>query len=100
MHKVLGLAAIFAIAVLAGCSSQSLPTSSNIPAGHLTGTMSDWTSAICERGSGPVPMAHGPRDTGQDKQRRNSGSMPAGVSVMVSTVAGVDEGQIQKSNCA
>jgi hypothetical protein len=59
MNKVFWLAAIFAIAMLTGCSSPSLPTSTNIPAGHLTGTMSDWTSAICERGSGPLPMAHG-----------------------------------------
>jgi hypothetical protein len=57
--RVLGLAAIFAIAVLAGCSSPSLRTSTTSPAGHLTGTMTDWTSTVCERGSGPVPMAHG-----------------------------------------
>jgi hypothetical protein len=59
MNKVFWLSAIFAIAVLAGCSSPSLPTT-NSPTGHLTGTMSDWTSAVCERGSGPLPMAHGP----------------------------------------
>jgi hypothetical protein len=58
VNRALGLS-VFAIAVLAGCSSPSLPTSTNTPAGHLTGTMSDWTSAVCERGSGPLPMAHG-----------------------------------------
>jgi hypothetical protein len=47
MNRVLGLAAIFAIAVLAGCSSPSLSTSTNSPAGRLTGTMDDWVNAVC-----------------------------------------------------
>jgi hypothetical protein len=43
-----------AIAVLAGCSSPSLPTSTNTnsPAGHLTGTMSDLSDVSAARGDG------------------------------------------------
>src|ERR1700738_1221301 len=47
MNKVLGLAALFAIAVLAGCSSPTLSPSTNSPAGRLTGTMDDWVNAVC-----------------------------------------------------
>jgi hypothetical protein len=58
MNKVLGLAAIFAIAVLAGCSSPSLSTSTNSSARHLMGTMDDWVNAVCTTG-GPLPMRRG-----------------------------------------
>lgn len=57
VNKVLSLVAIFAIAVLAGCSSPS-PGSSPTASTHLTGTMNDWVNAVCES-RGPLPMAHG-----------------------------------------
>jgi hypothetical protein len=54
MNKVLGLAAIVAIAMLAGCSSpasspQGLPPSgpNNSTSGRLIGTMDDWVNAVC-----------------------------------------------------
>jgi len=50
----ISLAAIFEIAVLAGCSSPS-PGSSPATGTHLTGTISDWTSAVCERSPQPFP---------------------------------------------
>ena len=54
MNKVLGLAAISAIAVLAGCSS-SAPSPKGTPesrvnsstSGRLNGTMDDWVNAVC-----------------------------------------------------
>jgi hypothetical protein len=48
--RVLGLAAICAIAVSAGCGSPSLPTSTNTPARQLTGSMDDWGAAVCKYG--------------------------------------------------
>jgi hypothetical protein len=57
MNKVLGLAAIFAIAVLAGCSSPS-PESSPTTGKHLEGTMDEWVNAVCTKG-GPLPMNRG-----------------------------------------
>jgi len=55
MIKVLGLAAIFAIAVLTGCSSPSPGTSSTTGTligpttspQRLTGAMDDWIRAVC-----------------------------------------------------
>lgn len=60
-NKVLWLAAVFAFAVLAGCSPppRSVPTASNRPAGQLTGTMNDWVKATCERGAAQ-PLPPGP----------------------------------------
>jgi hypothetical protein len=50
MNKVFWLSAVFAVAVLAGCSSPSLPTSTNTPARQLTGSMDDWGAAVCKYG--------------------------------------------------
>jgi hypothetical protein len=58
MNKGLWLPAIFAIAVLAGCSSPS-PDSSPTTGTHLKGTMGDWVNAVCTNG-GPLPMRRGP----------------------------------------
>lgn len=57
---MLWLAAIFGIAMLAGCSlPRSVPTATNRPVGELTGTMDDWVKAVCERGAAQ-PLAPGP----------------------------------------
>jgi hypothetical protein len=59
-NKVLWLAAIFAIAVSAGCSPpRSATTATNRPGGQLTGTMDDWVKAVCERGAAQ-PLPPGP----------------------------------------
>jgi hypothetical protein len=58
VNKALALAAIFPIALLAGCSSPS--SGSSLTTGtHLSGTISDWTSAVCEPGRGPQLLPHG-----------------------------------------
>ncbi|WP_406817368.1 hypothetical protein [Mycobacterium sp. M23085] len=60
MNKLLGLVAISAITVMAGCSSHQNATSSGTGAsGGLTGTMNDWVNAVCQPKSPPMPMAHG-----------------------------------------
>jgi hypothetical protein len=55
-NKALSFVVIFAIAVLAGCSS-SPPVSSPTTGTHLTGTMGDWVNAMCTKI--PLPMNRG-----------------------------------------
>ena len=54
MNRVLGLAAVFAIGVLAGCSSPASSPQGLAPSGvnsstsgRLIGTMDDWVNAVC-----------------------------------------------------
>jgi hypothetical protein len=76
MSKVFWLYAVFAIAVFAGCSSP-LPTGTNSPAGHLTGTMSDWSSGrMRTRGSRHAGDIWALHDRCQD-----SGAYPHAVSL-------------------
>jgi hypothetical protein len=56
VNKALSLVAIFAIAVLAGCSSPS-PESSPTTGKRLTGTMDEWVNAVCIKS--PLPMKRG-----------------------------------------
>jgi hypothetical protein len=82
LRPLVGLAAVFAMAVSAGCSSAS-PDSSSTISKHLTGTMSDWTSAVCEPGRGPQLLPHGrymggatnPMECFATMQRANGGRM-------------------------
>lgn len=64
--RMLGLAAIFAINVLAGCSSpaSSLPGTApnganSSTSGRLSGTLDGWVNAVCDRGRGPQPLVPG-----------------------------------------
>ncbi|WP_141659297.1 hypothetical protein [Mycobacterium europaeum] len=60
MNKTFTVAVVAAIAVLAGCSSQHRAApSATAPSGQLTGTMSDWVNAVCERTTPPMPMQRG-----------------------------------------
>jgi hypothetical protein len=54
MNRVLGLAAVFAIGALAGCSSPASSPQGLAPSGvnsstsgRLSGTMDDWVNAVC-----------------------------------------------------
>ncbi len=57
MNKALSLVAIFAIAILASCSSSS-PESSPTTLKRLKGTMNDWVNAVCTT-NGPLPVKRG-----------------------------------------
>jgi hypothetical protein len=76
---VLWFAAIFAIALLAGCSApRPAPTTTNRSVGQLTGTMDDWVKAICDRGAAePVPPGPERRHlTGAASPMQCSATMP------------------------
>jgi hypothetical protein len=47
LNRALSLVAIFAIAVLAGCSSSRPTPSGTAPSGRLSGTMNQWVRSVC-----------------------------------------------------
>jgi hypothetical protein len=83
LRPLVGLAAVFAMAVSAGCSSPSTGSGTTTST-SLTGTMADWANAVC-KSRGPLPMAHGrvlsgatnPMECASTMQAANGGRMPA-----------------------
>jgi hypothetical protein len=96
----LSLVAIFAVAVLAGCSSPS-PESSPTTGPHLRGTMNDWVNAVC-KSRGPLPMAHGrvmsgatnPMECPSTMQTANGGRMAAPILIGTYTSESVMENDL------